>query len=223
MPSAAVTPDSTESIDSRTFQTLHMQLERMRAMHYKYSDLFYKLITLGVVTLLVLTIASLTDSLRAAALLIPFFTIYVGVQSAYFLAYVVFARVYATGIEKRINEMLRADVLIGHRIEAAYLFPLAGPQFAGVAPRFGQTFIGFITIHFWILGAAAIGLAAYRAWQLSPELETVFPPAAYYLPALAVWSAFHLLYLVWYFGTRRYELAIMNVVTEAYRTNYERS
>ncbi len=84
-------------------QVLHAQLERMRAMLYNYSNLFYKLIILAVVVLIVMAMASMTELLRATALLIPFFIIYIGVQSAYFLTYVVFARVYATGIEKRIN------------------------------------------------------------------------------------------------------------------------
>jgi len=204
-------------------QVLHAQLERMRAMLYKYSELFYKLIVLAVVFLVLMTMASMTEALRATALLIPFFVIYVGVQSAYFLTYVVFARIYATGIEQRINRLLQDDVMIAHRIEADYLFPLAGPQFAGVPLRADQTFIGFITIHFWLLGASAIFLAAYRAWQLLPALAREFPIIDYYFPALIAWSLLHLIYLVWYFATRYHERRIMRIVTEAYGTNYERT
>ncbi|MEJ7616178.1 MAG: hypothetical protein WKF30_04225 [Pyrinomonadaceae bacterium] len=155
---------------------MHMQLERMRAMHYKYSDLFYKLI---VVSLLAMYDGcNAAETLRATVFIIPFFTIYVGVQSAYFLTYTTFARVYATGLEQRINKVLGGDVLVAHRIEAEYLFPLAGPQFAGVPARLGQTFIGFLTIHFWMTGAAAIALSTYRAWQLLPDAdERSRPPA----------------------------------------------
>ena len=78
---------------------LHNQLERMRAMHYKYSELFYNLITLAFVVLILMTAASLTETLRATVLLIPFFTIWAGLQSAYYLSYTIFARVSATGIE----------------------------------------------------------------------------------------------------------------------------
>jgi len=202
-------------------QVLHAQLERMRAMLYNYSNLFYKLIILAVVVLIVMAMASITDTLRATALLIPFFVIYVGVQSAYFLTYVVFARVYATGIEKRINRLLQDDVMIAHRIEASYLFPLDGPQFAGVPLRADQTFIGFITLHFWLLGGASIFLAAYRAWQLLPALAREFPILDYYFPALIAWSLLHLVYLVWYFGTRYHERRIMQIVRNAYGTDYE--
>lgn len=219
MSSSVASPDVTGA----AFQTMHMQLERMRAMHYKYSDLFYKLIVVSLLTIIAMTMASMTDALRATVFMIPFFTIYVGVQSAYFLTYTNFARVYATGIEKRLNESLQSDILIGHRIEAAFLFPLAGPQLAGVTARLGQTFIGFITIHFWILGAAIIALSAYRSWQLLPDIERDFPPAGYYLWALAAWSLLHLVYLIWYFGGRRYDRAIMDIVREAYGTNYERA
>jgi hypothetical protein len=54
-----------------------------------------------------MTVASFTETFRATVLLMPFFTIYLGVQSAYFLTYVVFARIYATGIEQRINRLLK--------------------------------------------------------------------------------------------------------------------
>lgn len=219
-PQEGATRAPTRKPDEREFRVLHAQLERMRAMHYKYSDLFYKLIALGVVMLVLMTAASLTDTLRATVLLIPFFVIWVGVQSAYFLSYVVLARVYATGLEKAINELLGGDVMIAHRLEAEYLFPLGSPQFAGVPLRADQTFVGFITIHFWLLGAAAIALAAYRAWQLQPALEREFPPVAYYLPSLVAWSLLHLVYLGWYFGTRYYERRIMRIVSDEYGTGY---
>lgn len=209
-----------EANDELRYHALHAQLERMRAMHYKYSDLFYKLIFLGVVVLVVLAAASMTETLRAAVLIIPFFVIWVGVQSAYFLTYVVLARVYATGLEKALNTLLGGDALIAHRLEASYLFPLHGPQFAGVPARSDQTFIGFITIHFWLLGAAAIALAAYRAWQLVPSLEETFPPVSFYFPALVAWALLHLVYLYWYFGTRYHEERIMEIVSKAYGTDY---
>ena len=135
--------------------------------------------------------------------------------SAYFLTYVVFARVYATGIERRINRLLQDDVMIAHRLEASYLFPLSGQQFAGVPVRADQTFIGFITLHFWLLGAASIFLAAYRAWQLLPLLVREFPILDYYFPLLIAWSLLHLVYLVWYFGTRYHERRIMQIVAGA--------
>lgn len=203
------------------YHALHAQLERMRAMHYKYSDLFYKLIALAVVVLILLAVASVTETLRASVLIIPFFVVWVGVQSAYFLTYVVLARVYATGIEKALNALLGGDLLIAHRLEASYLFPLDGPQFAGVPMRSDQTFIGFITIHFWLLGAAVIAVAAYRAWQLIPSLEIAFPPVSFYFPTLVAWALLHLVYLYWYFGTRYHEGRIMEIVGESYGVNYD--
>lgn len=195
----------------------------MRAMHYKYSELFYNLITLAFVTLILMTAASFTDTLRATVLLIPFFTIWVGLQSAYYLSYTIFARVYATGIEKTINAAHNRGLLVAHRIEAEYLFPLRGNQFAGVPLRIGQTLIGFLTLHFWLTGATVIGLSAYRAWQLLPALAQEFPPVRFYFVALGAWSLVHLVYLVWYFGTRSYEHRIMAIVSQAFGTNYDKS
>lgn len=218
---AATTPVPENLLIETRMQVLHAQLERMRAMLYKYSELFYQLVVLAIVMLILLTMASLTESFRAVVLLIPFFIIYVGVQSAYFLTYLVFARVYSTGIEKRINRLLQDDILIAHRIEAEYLFPLQRPQFAGVPLRSDQTFIGFITLHFWIIGGAAILLAAYRAQQILPALAREFPPVEYYFAALIAWAILHLVFLVWYFGTRSYEKRIMRIVSDAYGTNYD--
>lgn len=212
--------NSVGSSSEERLRVMHAQLERMRAMHYKYSDLFYNLITLAVVALVIMAAASFTDTLRATALLIPFFTIWVGLQSAYYLSYTIFARVYATGIEEEINRVIGADTLVGHRIEAEYLFPLRGRQFAGVPLRIAQTLIGFLTIQYWILGTVVIALAAFRAWQLLPALAQEFPPVAFYFYALAAWSLLHLVYLVWYFATRRYERAIMRIVSDAYGTGY---
>jgi hypothetical protein len=212
-----------ETNNMLAWQTLHQQLERMREMQGRYSNLFYELIIISIIVIILMTAASMTDTLRGVVLLIPFYVIYVGVHSAYYLSYVIWARIYATGLEQRLNELLKDELLIAHRHEAVYLFPLHGKEFAGVTPRLGQTFIGFITIHFWLLGAAAIGLSVYRAWQLYDELMREFPPVCYYFIALGAWALLHLLYLVWYFGARRYERRIMDVVREAYGTEYDKA
>ena len=221
MSSRPTTPDIERTPRELQFQALHAQLERVRAMQHRYSDLLYKLVTLGVVALALLSLASFTETLRSAALLIPFFVIWAGVQSAYFLTYTMLARVYATGLEQAINELLGGDTLIAHRLEAAYLYPLSGPQFAGVPLRADQTFVGFITIHFWLLGAAAILLSSYRAWQLLPAIEQGFAPASYYFPALIAWSLLHIVYLAWYFGTRYHDRRIIKIIRDAYGTNYD--
>lgn len=221
MSTRPTTPDLGRVPTDLQFQALHAQLERVRAMQHRYGDLFYRLVFLAVPALALLAVLSMTETFRAAALLVPFFVIWVGVQSAYFLSYVVLARVYATGLEQSLNDLLGGDALVAHRLEAAYLFPLGGPQFAGVPLRADLTFIGFITIHFWLLGAAAIFLASYRAWQLLPLLERDFPPASYYFPALIAWSLLHLVYLAWYFGTRYHERRIVQIVRDAYGTSYD--
>ena len=221
MSTRPTTPDLGRFPTELHFQALHAQLERVRAMQHRYSDLFHRLVFLAVPALALMAAASMTETLRAVALLIPFFVIWVGVQSAYFLTYVVLARVYATGLEQSLNDLLGGDALIAHRLEASYLFPLGGPQFAAVPLRADQTFIGFLAMHFWIVGAAAIFLGAYRAWQLLPVIERDFPPASYYFPALIAWALLHLVYLGWYFGTRYHERRVVQIVRDAYGTNYD--
>lgn len=50
-----------------------------------------------------------------------------------------------------------------------------------------------------------------------------FPPVCYYFIALGAWALLHLIYLIWYFGTRHYEQHIMDIVSEVYGTDYERA
>ncbi|MCP9494008.1 MAG: hypothetical protein MSG64_06060 [Pyrinomonadaceae bacterium MAG19_C2-C3] len=214
-------PTASSVADERTLPVLQAQLDRMRGMLYNYSAIFYRLITLGVVVLIAMAAASMTETLRGVAFLIPFFTIWVGTQSAYYLTYTIFARVYATGIEKAINRHFGQDVLIAHRIEANYLYPLGEPQISTVQMRLKQTYIGFITVQFFILSAVIIGLSAYRAWQLIPFVASELPPILFYFPALILWSLFHLIYLFRYFGTRHYQRRIMRVVGEGYGVNYD--
>jgi hypothetical protein len=208
-------PSQSDTSLALRLQTLHMQLERLRAMLYKYSEMFYQLVFVGIITLIFMTMASMTVALRATALLIPFFVIYTGVQSAYFLTHVIFARIYAREIEQRIKQFLEDDSLSAHRQEAVSLFPLDGAQSGGVPLRLRQTFTGFIAIHFWLTCGAGFALAAYRAWQLLPELAGEFPPARYYFWALGAWALLHLVYLAWYFGSRHHERRIKQIVSEA--------
>ncbi|MGB7924877.1 MAG: hypothetical protein WCF57_16675 [Pyrinomonadaceae bacterium] len=175
------TPQSAASAAALKLQTLHAQLERMRSMLDKYSEMFYQFVLAGIIAIILMTMASMTVALRATALLIPFFVIYIGVQSAYFLTYAILARVCATGIEQRINRLLEDDVL----------------------PVRDQNFTGFMTIHFWLTGGAIIMLSAYRAWQLLPELAGEFPPLRYYFWALGAWALLNLVYLVWYHARTR--------------------
>lgn len=219
-PAPAAAPGTSASAGLQ-YRALLEQLGRMREVQGRYFDHFYRLVYFAMAALALMAAASMTNALRSVALLIPFFVIWVGVKSAYYLTYVVFARVYATGIEKAVNQILGGDVLIAHRIEADYLFPLNGEQFAGVPLRAEQTFIGFITIHYWLFGAAAVLLGAYRAWQILPDVERTFPPAGYYFPALIFWALLHLVFLAWYFGTRYHERAAERVVADAYGTGYE--
>ncbi len=221
--SSAAHDRAPQEITPDALPVLQAQLERMRGMLYNYSAIFYRLITLGVVALIIMAAASMTEVLRSVVFLIPFFTIWVGTQSAYYLTYTIFARVYAVGLEKSINRILGQDILIAHRIEANYLYSLNEAQLSTVQMRVKQTYIGFITLQFFILSVFVIALSAYRAWQLLPLVESTFPPARFYFPALILWSLFHLVYLVWYFATRHYQKKIMRIVSDAYGTDYERA
>jgi hypothetical protein len=208
---------------TQVWQTLHYQLERLRRMQHRYSDLFFELIVLSVILIILMTAASLTDTLRGVVLLIPFYVIYAGVHSAYLLSHIIVARVYATGIEQRINQLLKDDLLIAHRLEAVFLFPLGRKHFGGISLGLQQTLFGFMTIHLCVLGVAVTGLSVYRAWQLYEELMREFPPVCYYFIALGAWALLNLAYLVWYFTSRHYEHRLKEIVSASFGTEYDES
>ena len=211
--------EHTEKLADTQLRVLQAQLERMRGMHYGYYVQFFQANHLFTVLTLLNLAVSLYHPLRAAILVLPFFIVYAGFFCAYLLTYNLFARIYATALEKKINGLLGGEFLVAHKMEEAYLYRTPGPKF--VALDLGQpyTFIGASTISFTVGGVLTYVLAAYRAWQLLPDLAEHYPPLHFYWPLLAVWTVGHLMYLVWFYVGGKPERTIAAIVNEAYGTS----
>ena len=214
--------EADETIDEKLADTqlrvLQSQLERMRGMHYGYYVQFFQanhLFTL--LTLLILGV-SLCHPLRAAIFVLPFFIVYAGFFCAYLLTYNLFARIYATALEKKINALLGGDFLVAHRMEEAYIYRTPAPKFVAIDLGRPWTFIGASTVSFTVGGVVLYGLAAYRSWQLLPELAPHFPPLNLFWLLLAVWTLGHLAYLLWFYVGGKPERAIAAIVNDAYGT-----
>ncbi len=184
---------------------LSAQLRRMRAMNFKYHALFFRQINFWIAVNVVLLIASLLEPLRPAVLLVPFLVLYAAMQGAFHFHYIVFARRFARALEQKINRLNGNDVLIAHKLEEAYLFPLDAPRFVGVSLGNPLTFFSAITFHYGIAGTLLWALSLYRAWQLLPQLAPNFPPLNFYLPVTIAWTLANMLYLAWYFIGQRDE------------------
>jgi hypothetical protein len=217
MPLPDHAPDT--PLGEKQLQILEKQLERMRSMHYGYYAQFFQANHLFTVISLVIFGVSLLPPLRAAIFILPFFIVYAGFFCAYLLTYNLFARIYATALEKKINQILGGDFLVAHRMEDAYMYKTPGLKFVALDLTRPWTFIGASTVSFTFGGVVLYALAAYRAQQLLPMLAPHFPPVMLFWPLLIVWTLGHLAYLLWFYLGHGPEKQIAAIVNAAYGTD----
>ena len=207
-----------ETLPEAHLRVLQAQLDRMRGMHYGYYVQFFQATHLFTVLTLANIGISLYHPLRAAILVLPFFIVYAGFFCAYLLTYNLFARIYATALEKKINSALGSELLVAHKMEEAYIYRTPAPKFVAIDLGRPYTFIGASTVSFTFGGVVLYLFAAYRAWQLLPELIQRFPPFGLFWPLLAVWTLGHLAYLLWFYIGGKPEKTIAAIVNDAYKT-----
>ena len=73
-------------------------------------------------------------------------------------------------------------------MEDVYIYKTPGPKFVALDLTRPYTFISASTVSFTVGGVLTYLLAAYRAWQLLPELAPHYAPLGLYWPLLAVWT-----------------------------------
>ena len=207
-----------DTLPETQLRVLQAQLDRMRSMHYGYYVQFFQANHLFTVLTLINIALSLYFPFRAAIFALPFFIVYAGFFCAYLLTYNLFARIYATALEKKINSILGAELLVAHKMEEAYIYRTPGPKFVALDLSQPWTAISASTISFTVGGFLVYALAAYRAWQLLPIFAPHFPPLNLYWPLLAIWTAGHLAWLVWFYIGGKPEKTIAAIVNDAYGT-----
>jgi hypothetical protein len=196
---------------------LEEQLGRMRGMLYNYYDQFYRFLNMHLIALFVLMAIALWGAERVA-LLLPFYAIFIGFHSSYLFSYVIFARTYATAIEKHLNAQLGDRYLVAHELEAAYIFPFSTRRFVSFSPVNPGSFLSAETVQFTLgLGAltAVFGVWATRiAWDIDQTWGLL------YLAGLLVWVIGTLSYLVWYHLISDYEDRPRRILEERYGVRF---
>jgi hypothetical protein len=132
---------------------LEDQLARMRGMLFGYSERFFERIRTYLLIALALLVIAGSGIWREAVVAVPFLVPFAFLETGYLFYYTVFARRHAEYLERAINARLGADVLVAHRLEAAYFYPPDAPKIAGIS--FGNP-AGFMS-------AATIGYTAGAA------------------------------------------------------------
>lgn len=193
---------------------LEAQLSRMRAMLYRYYELFYRFTSGGLVASGALFIGSFWPPTQVASVLLPFVIIYIGFHAAHLFSYVLFARTHATALERRINREIGAELLIAHRLEDIYFGAVDDPRFVAASLRRPLTMLAAETWHFTIAGAAFLVVGTLIANVTVGRVGE--PWATFYVPAVVGWALLNGAYLAWYFIGRRDQRAIQRVLTDVH-------
>ncbi len=211
----SVTP-STPRLSADALRILEAQLSRMRAMLYRYYDLFFRFVTGSLVALGALFVLSFWAPTQVAAVLLPFAILYVGFHAANLFSYVVFARTYAAALERRINRELGAEILVAHRLEEIYFGAPGDPKLVAASLRRPLTMLAAETWHFTIAGAAFFVVGTLVGNVTVTRIGE--PWSTFYLPVVVGWALLNGAYLAWYFIGGRDQHAIEDVLRDAYES-----
>lgn len=204
----------TEDLSAAGLRVLEAQLGRMRGMLVSYYDLFFRSIGIGLVAVGVLFVGSFWPPTQAAAMLLPFVILYVGFHSAHLFSYVLFARTYASALERRINRELGSELLVAHRLEDAFFGSPGDPRLVAASLRRPLTMLAAETWHFTIAGAALFVVGTLLGHTTIQRVGE--PWSAWYLPVVIGWALLNGAYLAWYFIGRRDQRALERILRDTY-------
>jgi hypothetical protein len=190
-------PTPLRDTDGIAIDLLERQLERMRGMLAAYSMLFFGHMRWYATVAIALLVAALWPPLGAAACVVPFLVPFVFLEASYLFWYTVFARRHAEHLEREIDARLGADVLVAHRIEAAWFYEPDGRKVSALSLGRPLGHMSAATIGY-TAGAAIlwlVGLLMGVAWL---DRNAAGEPLAALLAVAAVaWTAVIVVYLLW--------------------------
>jgi hypothetical protein len=150
------------SPDPEELRLLADQLTRMRGMLFGYSERFFERVRTYLVLTLALLVVGGANIFPAASLAVPFLVPFAFLETGYLFFYTVFARRHAEYLERAINARLGRDVLVAHRLEAAYFYPPEAPKIAAISFGNPTGMMTAMTLGYTI-GAALLWLAGLQA------------------------------------------------------------
>ncbi len=179
--------------DPEELRLLTDQLTRMRGMLFGYSERFFERIRTYLLVCLALLVIAEAQVWPAAALVVPFLVPFAFLETAYLFYYTVFARRHAEYLERAINERFGRDVLVAHRLEAAYFYPPDAPKVAAFSFGRPRGLMSVMTVGY-TAGAVLLWLAGMagtlgQVWSGSLDvlhLDELLVPGAAILWTLAI-------------------------------------
>ncbi len=132
---------------------LNSQLSRMRHMNNYYHKQF--LFDVRLLFFATIIFYFLGSNNLTAYLIIPYISLFGSVLLAFHAHYLIFSRNYSEFLEKKINKINGNDVLIAHKLENSYLFPIQENKI--VVAKLGRefTWFGFVTLFITFFGISS--------------------------------------------------------------------
>ena len=168
---------------------LNSQLTRMRQMNNFYHKQF--LLDLRLLFFFTVIFFYLSRTNINALLIIPFISLFGAVLLSFHAHYLIFSRNYSQFLEEKINKITEKDILIGHKLENSYLFPIQDKKI--VVAKLGSdfTWFGFVTLFITFLGISAYIFALRELIIMKYEVI--------YLVFLVLITLVTLFYGIWWF------------------------
>ena len=141
-----------------------MQLSRMRGMTAMYHRRFFLDVNITTVLILVLFVVGWWG-VEQAFLLVPVVALIGAVQTAFDSSYLVFARWYASYLERYLNERVGERIHVAAELEDAYLFELGTPKIVTIPIGGGFTWFSYVTIFYTVIGAFAYLFGLVLGWD----------------------------------------------------------
>ena len=188
------------------------QLARMRGMNRFYHERFFSDVRFASLAIIALFVVGAWE-VQLAFLLIPPVALMAAVQTAFDASYLMFSRQYSTALEKQLNSVVGANVLVAHEMEERYLFPLDKQKVVTLASGADFTWFGYVTAFYTVLGAAAFGFGLALGWGLLTDVHVIWTFS--YLAMLAVLLFSSLIVGWWWFvggvGEKRLAAVVQTV------------
>lgn len=188
--------------DSQTrLEILVDELDRAREAAGDREDSRVRFVNRGCVGMLVLLILGYRTDFTMAALALPFVAVYIVVHYGYLTHLVARNRLYAAGLESKLNREFGQDALVAETLESEQSGHPEAPNFLGITPANVSGIYSASTIHFLVISTAFYFAGAFRTGYIlgQEQLRPVGALGDVYFHLLVLWTAINLAYLVWYF------------------------
>ncbi|NND12414.1 MAG: hypothetical protein HKO10_00455 [Acidimicrobiia bacterium] len=187
------------------------QLSRMRGMNAMYHRQFFTDIFRTTVVGLVLFGVGFWG-IQAAFLAVPFVALIGAAQTAFDASYLIFSRHYSHALEGFINREIGSELLVAHKMEETYLFPLDTTKIVTIPLDRAPTWFGFMTFFYTVVGVYSYVAGLTFGWNFL----TLSGWEVRYGLSLGVLTVATLAMGVWWFASGAGERRLRAVLDETF-------